>query len=207
MNALVRKTLSFAASAALAGLSIGSAFGQAAKVTGGSPAFDDLPSPLFSGGKQKSFKPKDWLEIETDLTVSLKPEPKSKTLARMLVKWYIAVDNPEKRGTMLLLTKDIEHVNVPLDEQIYSSVYVSPAAMKALTGNDRGGKRSVKYVGYEVLINGVKVAEETSKGKAGWWNVASPKISRSDLVPLLDKTETPFANMWWDRYAEVGKKR
>jgi hypothetical protein len=22
-------------------------------------------------------------------------------------------------------------------------------------------------------------------------------------VPLLNKMETPFANLWWDRYAEV----
>jgi hypothetical protein len=26
-------------------------------------------------------------------------------------------------------------------------------------------------------------------------------------VPLLTKSETPFANMWWDRYAEVSVER
>lgn len=191
----------------IAGLSIGSAFGQAAKVVGDKPAFDDLPSPEFNGGKQKSFKPKDWLEIEAKLKVSLAPEPKSKTCDKILVKWYIAVKNPEKPGTMLLLTKDIEHVNIPLDEDIYCSVYLSPASLKRLTGSDRGGKTAVEYVGYEVLVNGEKVAAETSKGKAGWWNVASPKISRSEAVPLLNKSETPFSNMWWDRYAEVAESR
>jgi hypothetical protein len=54
-----------------------------------------------------------------------------------------------------------------------------------------------------VLINGEKVAQESSKGQAGWWNTASDKISRSDTVPLLNKAETPFASMWWDRYAEI----
>ena len=28
-----------------------------------------------------------------------------------------------------------------------------------------------------------------------------------DKVPLLNKAETPFAPMWWDRYAEVSAER
>jgi hypothetical protein len=220
MNVLLRKSLSVTASAVIAGLMIGSAHGQAAKVVGEKPAlaakvvgekpaFEDLQSPEFSGGKQKSFKPKDWLEVEAKLKISLAPEPKSKTCEKLTVKWYVAVKNPEKSGTFLLLTKDIEHVNAPLEEDIYCSVYVSPASIKRLTGSDKGGKNSVEYVGYEVLINGEKVASETNKGsdgkggKTAWWNAATDKISRSDSVPLLSKYETPFAAMWWDRYAEV----
>lgn len=207
MNVLLRNSLSFTASALLAALTIGSACGQTAKVVGEKPKFEDLPSPEFSGGKQKSFKPKDWLEIEAGLKISVAPEPPSKVCERATVKWYIAVKNPEKPGTMLLLTKDIDYVNIPLDEVIYCSVYLSPGSVKLLTGSDKGGQASVEYVGYEVLVNGVKVAEETSKGKVGWWLVASKSISRSDSVPLLSKAETPFSNMWWDRYAEVAVER
>lgn len=207
MNVLLRNSLSFTASIFIAAVSVGSAFGQAAKVVGQKPAFDDLPSPEFSGGKNKTFKPKDWLEIEASLVVSLSPAPPSKTLEKMTVKWYIAIKNPEKPGSMMLLTKEIEHVNVPLDEAVFSSVYLSPASIKRITGSDRGGKGAVEYVGYEVLVNGEKIAQETSKGKAGWWNLASDKLSRSETVPLLNKAETPFSNMWWDRYAEVSAER
>ena len=207
MNVLLRRTLSISASAIIASLSIGSAFGQAAKVTGDKPSFDDLQSPEFSGGKQLPFKPKDWLAIEVKLKADLSPEPKSKTCDRLTVKWYIAVKDPEKSGSMLLLTKDVEHVNIPLGEDVYCSVYLSPASIKRLTGSDRAGKSVVEAVGYEVLIDGRAVASDTTKFKVGWWNAASNKISRSDAVPLLDKSETPFSNMWWDRYAEVGKGR
>lgn len=207
MNVLLRNSLSFTASIFIAAISVGSVFGQAAKVVGQKPAFDDLPSPEFSGGKNKTFKPKDWLEIEASLVVSLSPAPPSKTLEKMTVKWYIAIKNPEKPGSMMLLTKEIEHVNVPLDEAVFSSVYLSPASIKRITGSDRGGKGAVEYVGYEVLVNGEKIAQETSKGKAGWWNLASDKLSRSETVPLLNKAETPFSNMWWDRYAEVSAER
>ncbi|MDP3852014.1 MAG: hypothetical protein Q8Q59_16040 [Luteolibacter sp.] len=207
MNALLRNLVSATAFAVITSFSTGGAFGQNAKVVGEKPTFDDLPSPEFSGGKQKSFKPKEWLEIETKIKVSMSPEPNSKTCERLTVKWFIAVKNPEKSGSMLLLTKDIEHVNVPLEEEVYCSVYLSPASLKRLTGSEKGGKSAVEAVGFEILINGVKVAEETTKFRPGWWNAASEKISRSDSVPLLNKTETPFGNMWWDRYAETSDSR
>ncbi len=207
MNFSSRSIPAFAASAILAALSLTAAFGQASKVTGDKPSFDDLPSPEFSGGKQKSFKPGDWLEIEAKLNVDLSPAPDSKTLDRLTVKWYVAVKNPDKKGSFLLLTKEVEHVNVPLQEDAYSAVYLSPASIKRLTGSSRGGKNAVEYVGYEVLVNGEKKEEQTSKGKAGWWNTASENLSRSETVPLLNKSETPFSNMWWDRYAEVAPAR
>lgn len=189
--------------AALGVLSNNTANAQAFKVEGAKPEFDDLPSPEFGGAKQKPFKPKDWLEIEASFSVQMSPVPPSKTAERILVKWYVAVEHPDKRGAFLLLTKDITHVNVPLTEEIFSSVYLSPASIARLTGSDRGGKGAVKFVGYEVLVNGEKVASEAEGAKVGWWNVASDKISRSDSVPLLNKLETPFANHWWDRYAEI----
>ena len=203
MNESLRQLLSIASFALVSCWFTPGATAQTSKVVAEKPAFDDLESPSFSGGKQKGFKPKEWLEIETKINVSMRPEPKSKTCDRLTVKWYVAVKNPERSGQMLLLTRDIEYVNVPLEEEVHCSVYLSPASLKRLTGIDRAGKRSVEAVGYEILINGVKVAEDTSKFQPGWWNAASDKISRTNVVPLLTKLETPFAHMWWDRYAEV----
>jgi hypothetical protein len=176
---------------------------QAYKVEPAKPSFDDLSSPDFNVGKQKDFKPKDWLEIESSFKIQMSPEPPSKTAERVMIKWYVAIEHPDKKNAYLLLTKEITHVNVPLNEDVFSSVYLSPASIKRITGRDRAGKSVVYLVGYEVLINGEKVAQESSKGQAGWWNTASDKISRSDTVPLLNKAETPFASMWWDRYAEI----
>jgi len=207
MNHIFNKPLLLVASAIFVTFPIGNAYGQAAKATSEKPMFDDLPSPEFGGGKNKAFKPKEWLEIEVKLNLQLSPEPATKTCDKLTVKWYIAVKNADRAGTFLLLTKDIDYVNIPTGEDIFFSVYLSPSSIKRLTGLDRGGKSAVEYVGYEVLINGEKVAQETSKGQPGWWNTASEKISRSDKVPLLNKTETPFSAMWWDRYAEVSQER
>lgn len=207
MNAPHRKTLSLTLSAIIAAVSFSSAFGQAVKVTGDNPEFDDIPSPQFAGVKNKSFKPLNWLEIEAKLNVQMSPEPVSKTCDKLTIKWYVAVKNPEKSGTFLLFSKDIEHVNVPLGQDIYGSVFLSPASLRRITGSDNGGKGAVEYVGYEVLINGEKVAQGTNKGKPGWWNAGGEKISRSEAVPLLNKSETPFRDMWWDRYPEISVER
>jgi hypothetical protein len=204
MNHTLRRFLVLTATAALV---LGTAHGQAAKVAAGKPEFDDILSPQFSGGKQESFKPKQWLRVEAKLNLALAPAPKSQTADRIMVKWFVAIKNPDKSGEYLLLTREVEHVNVPLGEDVYVSIYLSPASILRITGSNRGAKGAVEFIGYEVHFNGEKIGEETHKGRAGWWNVASPKISRSDTVPLLTKPETPFAAMWWDRYAEVATER
>lgn len=184
------------------------AMGQAAKVQADKPVFDDLPSPEFPGGnKQKPFKPKDWLEVETKFKVEMSPEPKSKTAEEVVVKWYVAVKNPEKSGFFFLLSKTVTHINVPLNEDVYSSIYLSPASVTRLTGSPRNGKNAVEFVGYEILVNGEVKASDTNKGSVGWWKSSSEKLSATDSVPLLSKDETPFAAMWWDRYADVKKEK
>jgi hypothetical protein len=192
--------------ACIAAVSTPLAEAQSYKVEAKAPEFDDIPSPEFGGAKSKDFKPKEWLEIEASIKVLMSPAPPSKTAEKVLVKWFVAVENPDKQGTYLLLKKEITYVNVPLEEDVFSSVYLSPASVQRLTGSDRAGKSMVYLVGYEVLINGEKVAQETSKGKVGWWTAASDKISSTDSVPLLDKSESAFAHMWWDRYAEILKE-
>ena len=193
------KSIAFCASLVCAGPS----YSAESNVDAEKPVFDDLLSPEFGGSERKPFKPKEWLDIEAKIKVQLSPEPKSKTADEVVVKWYVAVKNPEKSGYFLLLTKTITHINVPLNEDIYTSIYMSPASIVRLTGNAKGGKNAVEYVGYEVLVDGQVKISKTDKGPDNWWTKSSEKISTSVSVPLLSKNETPFANMWWDRYAEV----
>lgn len=186
-----------------AGLPWSAASGQAIKVVADEPVYDELMSPEFSATKGKSFKPKGWLEIETKINVRLAPAPKSETCDRLTVKWYLAVQNPEKANAFLLITKEVQHVNIPLGEDVYCSAYLSPASIRRIMGTDRNVAKVVEYVGFEVIYNGETVATGTNKGKPGWWKVASPNLSLTDAVALMDKPETPFSHMWWDRYAEV----
>jgi hypothetical protein len=181
-NASVAKfrKLSFLALIALFGsITLQTASAQESRAVADKPTFDDLDSPQFSGGKQKAFTPKSWLEIETKVKLSMRPEPKSKTCDRMTVKWYVAVKNPERPGTMLLLTRDIEHVNVPLEEDVYCSVYLSPAAIKSLTGVDRFQQEGVQYSPNYLQFE----PADGFLGTAGQNNVSSLQTNRIPTHP------------------------
>jgi len=182
--------------------------GQAGEIKIDNPKFDNLPSPQFSVGKNKSFKPKDWLEVEVKFKVKMPRSYKQKFIDRVTVKWYVAIEDPSGGKRSVYLEKEVNHVNVPVGEDIYSSVYLSPAAIKRISGRDKAGKSVVKSVGGEILVNGQASANKgggyfSSTGKPGWWT----KISRYDRIPLLNKNETPFKFLWWDRYAEIEPKR
>ncbi|NWK56272.1 hypothetical protein HW115_11675 [Verrucomicrobiaceae bacterium N1E253] len=180
---------------------------QMAKVSMGDPKFENLPSPQFSVGKNKSFKPKDWLECEVKFNVEMSRDYKQKFIDRVTVKWYVAIEDPQGGKRSVFLEKEVNHVNVPVGEDIYSSVYLSPAAIKRISGSDRASKRVVKSVGGEILVNGQAAYKGSgifsSTGKAGWWR----QISRYDKIPLRNKNETPFKFLWWDRYAEIEESR
>ena len=178
---------------------------QSAKAQIDTPKFDAIPSPDINTGYSKSFKPKDWLEIEAKINIEMKPEPKSGFCDSITVRWFIAVKNPAGQRGLYRLSKNINYVNIPLGEDVYVSAYLSPNTIKRLTGSWRAGRGVVDYVGLEILYNGVKIGEATNKGKVGWWN--SPKLSQTDKYPLLSKDETPFRDLWYDRYAEIQKQR
>jgi hypothetical protein len=173
----------------------------------GNLIFDNIPSPEVPTGKSKAFKPKDWLEVEAGIKIPATNADQKKAgfINQVTVKWYVAVKNPDGKG-VIKLSKTINHINVPVDEEIFSSVYMSPSALKRLTGSDRAGKGAVEAVGVEVLVDGEKVGQAAVKQKEGWWNAGSLS-DQSDKFPLLNKDETPFAMLWWDRYAEIQKER
>lgn len=196
-----------AAAAAVASMVLsGSAFGQG-KAEIGRVQFDSLPSPVVDTGKSKSFKPKDWLEFEVGIKLpAFNAEQKdSGFVDQVLVKWSVALKNPDGKG-FILLRKDITHINVPIDEEVYTAVFLSPNTLKRVTGSDNAGKSSVDRVAIEVLINGRTVAADSSKGKPDWVNSGSLS-DQSRRFPLLNKYETPFKMLWWDRYAEIQEER
>jgi len=206
MRAPISKSLSVVL--AFAALFVPATLNAQQKANVGKIVFDALPSPTVSSGKEKSFKPKDWLEAEAEITIPASNAEQKKIgfIDQVTVKWYVAVKGVEGAKGPVKLSKDITHINVPVDEAFYTSVYLSPNLFKRLTGKDRANKEALEVVGLEVLINGVKVGEGTSKMKEGWWN-SSSLADMSSKFPLLNKNETPFKMLWWDRYAEISEER
>ncbi|MGJ8697162.1 MAG: Amuc_1102 family pilus-like protein [Verrucomicrobiaceae bacterium] len=170
------------------------------------PKYVELPSPdISAGGVNKKFRPKDWLEIEVQMKVTkVKPEPQDEYLDNVTVKWWIVVKGQDRKT--YLMEKSIQHVNIPVGEQVVSSVYLSPNALKRITGKDSAGDNDLEAVGGEVHYNGELVGFFSDKLKAGWWRKDLGSVERTQKFPLLDKNETPFKFLWYDRYAEIAPK-
>lgn len=175
------------------------------------PKFDDLPSPEVGGNTgKKNFKPKDWLEVEVKFKVLAARGVKDKFVDRVSVKWYVAAKVSEGSSTKArVLEKEVNFVNVPIGEDVYASIYLSPSAVRRISGSDSAGKSVVEGVGGEIRVNGSEMPKGSgffstlprSKGK--WWD----NMSRYNKIPLRNKNETPFKFLWWDRYAEIEERQ
>jgi len=178
------------------------------------PEFLDLQSPdPDANTESKSWTPKDWLEMEVKFKVKdVKPRiPADKTVPELTVKWFVVVRDPTtKKKQFLRLEKEITHINIPIGEDIYTSVYFSPSAVRRLSGGrDRADKSLFWGIGgefyYKGRLRGYFATEKakTKDGKPFWY---APALSESKSVQLRDKSETPFKFFWWDRYAEIKPK-
>lgn len=195
-----------AAAAAVATLVLsGSAFGQG-KGEIASLSFDKLQSPQVDSGESKNWKPKDWLEVEAEIKIPAQNREQKAYgfIDRIEVEWYLAITEKVSKK-VVLLTKRINHINVPVEDSFYASIYLSPTTVKRLTGSDSVSAGMVKAAGVVVRIGGEIVATKAEKEKEGWWNAGS--LSRTEKYPLLNKDETPFKMLWFDRYAEIQKER
>lgn len=85
----------------------------------------------------------------------------------------------------LKLYKEVKYVNVPVGENTYASVYLSPSSVKRITGVEGGRGKWVKYQGVVVEYNGKIVATYSSeRGKMEkWWTIQSPASWKPLITP------------------------
>jgi|TARA_B110000914_G_scaffold11240_1_gene9018 hypothetical protein len=169
------------------------------------PEFTTLQSPTINDGNSKKFRAKNWLEVEVKLKVQkLAEEPKDKYLDEIKVTWHIVVKGQDRKSYKI--TKTVTHVNIPTDEEVYVSIYLSPNTLKRITGKDKASKSDLEAVGGEIELRGAMVGFFSHGEKAGWWRKALKDVEATSKFPLLNKNQTPFAPLWYDRYAEVMPK-
>lgn len=175
------------------------------KFTVDGPDFEELQSPEINDGNAKNFKPKDWLEIEVKLKVDqLERQPADNYLDQITVMWHVVVKGQDRKAYKI--SRSVTHVNIPTDEEVYVSIYLSPNTLRRITGNPRASKSDLEAVGGEIAYNNEMVGFFSSGERAGWWRKPLKGVEATNKFPLLDKTQTPFAPLWYDRYAEVQPK-
>jgi len=144
------------------------------------------PEYQITGGQQKRYKLKKWIEMEVSFDTK-------KPVDELTFKYTIEVEGK-------LLDGEVTYAAIGEGKDHYAVMYVSPKAIDALTGGKELTPAAINNVWVDVLKSGQKMAQTVSlKGPAAIPN--KPHVS--GLV--LNKDETPFAPLYYDRYEAIKK--
>ena len=150
-----------------------------------------------AGVTEKRWKPKSWLELDTQFDVELARSlgGDDASYGSLAIQYYVATSGRSKDGKVIVLAGSITYTNIPAGEN-HALAFVTPAALKRALKKEDGGKGDV--IAHAVII-GVGGAEplavvNTQNGK--WWEeTAKFEILDNTVIP---KSKTPFAVLWGD---------
>ena len=149
--------------------------------------FPNTPQVTFGVAPAKPVaSPQSWLEIEVEFKsyVDVTDE--------LTFKYYVYLDVKK------CLTGSVSHINIPKGNSLWSVMYVSPGTLYRLYGGKPA--KNVQEVTVQIVNSkGEVVAEKSQKGTpTKWW-----EKTEQDAGSLVNKSQTPFASLYWDRYVEI----
>jgi len=150
------------------------------------PAVIKSPDFQINGGPQKRAKFGDWLEVEVEFTTV--PEE----IEELTFKYTILFEQK-------LLDGEVTHVTIPAGRDHYSVMYVAPRTLQKLTGGKPMTPASIQNVWVQATKQG-QVLDQSSFRPGQMPNL--PHLA--GLV--LNKNETPFAPLFYDRYEAIKAK-
>jgi hypothetical protein len=145
------------------------------------------PDFNYGGGGPYRINQRDrWLEVEVEFIAA--PD----WTDELTFKYYILFNGN-------LLTGEVTHVNIPAGRENRSVMYVSPRALTRFGNNRPIVTNSFQNIAVQIVQGGA-VKDELSLARApAQWFAAMPQISGF----VLNKNETPFAPLYWDRYEQI----
>lgn len=169
-----------------------SAFAQAARgtefqITKVTKNLISPPQFVFTGANQYQANLREqWLEVE--VTFQAAPE----VTDDLTLKYYIAINNK-------VLTGEVTHVNVIAGRDRRSVMYVPPRALLRFNDNKPVTSNTIQNIAVQIVQGGT-VKDELSLQKAPpQWYSSVPAIAGF----VLNKNETPFSAIYWDRYEQI----
>src|SRR5436189_6461709 len=146
------------------------------------------PQFAYAGAKQYPTDRRDrWLEVEVEF--SALPD----LTDELTFKYYILFN-----GT--LLTGDVTYVNIPAGRENRSVMYVPPRALERFANNRPITDNLFQNVAVQIAQAGaVKAEASLARAQPQWF--ATLQAAPSGFV--LNKNQTPFAPLYWDRYEQI----
>lgn len=152
------------------------------------PEVVKTPDITFTGGTKKRSTPGSWLEVEVEFEV------KAEEIDELTFNYTIMVEGKLLDGT-------VTHINIPKGRDRYSVMYVAPRTLEKLTGGRPLSPASIQNIWVQISRQGQPLAAEGYPK-----NVAIPPLPRVSGM-VLNKNETPFAPLFFDRYEAIKTAR
>jgi hypothetical protein len=99
-----------------------------------------------------------------------------------------------------LLVGDVTHVDIVPGQSLFSVMYVAPRALQSLLRGQPLTPNSVQNIDVQILRPGVSapLADRMLRQGGAFYNTMQQVTGM-----VLNKNQTPFANLWWDRYEPI----
>ena len=153
--------------------------------------FITSPQFTYTGAQQYVANQRDkWLEVEVEFTAT-PPFTDELTL-----KYYILINGK-------VLTGEVTHMNIVSGRENRSVMYVPPGAIARIMENKAIAPNAVQNIAVQIVQQGTVKDENNMVRGAPEWYKGIPSLS--GLV--LNKNDTPFAPLYWDRYAQIKPTR
>ncbi len=147
------------------------------------------PSIKSPAVPQKRAKIGTWLEVEVEY------ETKAEDIPELTFDFVVAIDNK-------LATGSVTYVNVPKGKDHFAVMYIAPRSLEKLTDGKQFTSASLQNVWVTVSSgDGVKLVQETP--------LKPQPVPNAPRIPglILNKSETPFAPLFYDRYEAIKATR
>ena len=145
------------------------------------------PQFTYTGAQQYQANQRDrWLEVEVEFAAA--PE----FTDELTFKYYILINGK-------LLTGEVTHTNIAAGRDNRSVMYVSPKTLARVMGGKPVAPNSVQNISVQIVQQGAVKHELSAERAQPNWYSTMPQVA--GLV--LNKNETPFAPLYWDRYEQI----
>lgn len=149
--------------------------------------FISSPQFNYTGAEQYAADQRQrWLEIEVLLAAN---PPFSDELT---LKYFVLFNGK-------LLTGEVTHINIPAGRENRSVIYVSPRTLQRLMPDRPVTSAALQNAAVQIVQQGAVRDELSLNHSAAGWYAGLPQIGGL----MLNKTQTPFAPLYWDRYLEI----
>ncbi|MEP6810313.1 MAG: Amuc_1102 family pilus-like protein [Chthoniobacterales bacterium] len=148
-----------------------------------------IASPQYAHGGAQPYESnleERWLEVEVEFAAA------PAWTDELTVKYFVLLGGK-------LLSGEVTHVNVPAGRDRRSVIYLPPRTLTHFVGTRNLVPNTVQNVAVQLLQGGAVKSELSLERATPRWYLASAPLAGF----LLNKNETPFAPLYWDRYEQI----